>query len=570
MLSSSSKHRLYGALLVAVLAAGCATTPGASDLVNAEELLDILEPHALEVDPIGSYGRPISATGPESQEWFNQGLRYYYGFNHDQAAACFARAAQASPQSPMAWWGIAQSFGIDVNNPVVTPEEAAWASIAIAKASELSDTAPPVEQALIAATAKRALATLPEDRSGIDLEYSDALRAAHAAHPADSDLAVLYAESMMLCQPWAYWTPEGEPLDQALETVEVLESAMEMDPNNPGANHLYIHIMEASREPGRAEAAADRLATQMPGSGHLVHMPSHIYVLVGRYDDAVRANQRASELDQAYFNAYENPTFYRIYYIHNLQFVAYAAMLEGRLELALQYADEMEARMPVQEHMAMAFVLDGLFAMKAHVLVRFGRWEEILDLPEHDDFRLASRAMRRYARTVALANLGRTEEARAELTHLDEAAAQVPEEWMISFNPAGVVLDLARGVAEAEILWREGRPNEALELLAECADTERNLIYTEPPAWPIPVRHAIGAIQVATGDSKGAIETYQQDLKRLPNNAWSLLGLQQAFDLAGYEGRSEALAGSVEAAWARADEVAPASCYCGVALEGAE
>lgn len=531
------------------------------------ELLATVGAHALEGAPIGTYGRLVSGASPEAQAWFDQGLRLLYGFNQDQAAACFARAAEASPECAMAWWGLAMAYAVDINNQSVNAEEAAAAHVAAEEALRLAGGATAVEQALIRAAATRTPLRIPSDRRALDEAYHAAMRAAWEAHPEDPDVGTLYADAKMLLQPWNYWTWDGLALGQAEETVAVLEEVLDRHPEHPGANHFYIHIVESSSDPWRALAAADRLASLMPGSGHLVHMPSHIYANTGRYQDAVESNLRASALDQEYFSAYPEPTFYLNYFVHNLHFVVYAAMMEGRLALALEFIQRMEDTLPDELHRSFAPFIDGHFMIHAHTLVRFGRWDELLALPEPAEFRRVSRAARLYGRTVALANLGRTEEARAELAAFDEACADVPAGWRISFNPAQVVLGLARQVAEAELLWREGDPDAALTLLKQAVLVERELVYTEPPPWAVPVRHAIGAIQVATGDGVGAEATYRADLAKLPGNAWSLLGLQQALTLQGRLGEAEALQSAVDQAWARADERAPASCYCGVALE---
>lgn len=546
---------------------GLASCLASSRTPEPQDLLAEVGARALESAPIGAYGRPVSGASEEAQAWFDQGLRLLYGFNQDQAAACFARAAQASPDCAMAWWGVAMAYAVDINSQAVTPEEARAAFVASEEALRLADGATAVEQALIRAAATRTPLRIPGDRRALDEAYHAAMRAAWEAHPDDPDVGTLYADAKMLLQPWDYWTWDGLPLGQAEETVTLLERVLAQHPEHPGANHFYIHIMESSSDPWRALTAAERLAGLMPGSGHLVHMPSHIYANTGRYQESVESNLLASELDQEYFASYREPTFYLNYFVHNLHFVVYAAMMEGRLALALEFIQRMEDALPDDLHRAFARFIDGHFMIHAHTLVRFGRWDELLALPEPAEFRHVSRAARRYGRTVALANLGRTDEARSELAAFDEACAAVPAGWSISFNPAQVVLGLARQVAEAELLWREGDPAAALTLLQQAVLVERELVYTEPPPWAVPVRHAIGAIQVATGDGVSAEATYRADLARLPGNAWSLLGLQQALTLQGRLDEAEALQSAVDQAWARADERAPASCYCGVALE---
>lgn len=555
--------------LILLLFSSCASLwSSAPEVPTPEAVIAALVDGALEVPPIGSYSRVVSGASPEAQGWFDQGLRYTYGFNQDQAAACFARAAQASPECPMAWWGLAYIFGIDINNASVSSGEALWAHAASLEAQRLAPLASPAEQALIQAVAARSPAVVPsgDERKPLDEAYLAAMRLGMIAAPDDPDVGTLLADAMMLLQPWEYWTWDGKPLHRSEEIVTVLEAVIAAHPNHPGANHFYIHVVESSSDPALGIPSADRLGGLMPGSGHLVHMPSHIYANVGRYQDAFEVNVKAAELDEAYFESYTKGTGYSFYYLHNLHFVAYAAMMEGQSELAQEYVQRMEARIPEAQLKELAPGVDGLFAIHIHGLMRFGLWDEMLALPEYPEFRLASRAMRRFGRTVALANLGRAEEARAELAAFDEACEEVPEEWSISYNPAHSIFKLAREYAEAEVRWREGDATSAIAQLQAATILEQELVYTEPPAWCTPVRHAIGAIQLASGDPKGAEKTYREDLQRLPNNAWSLLGLQQALVQLERVEDAEAMQSKLDHAWARADVKPPASCYCGVEL----
>jgi tetratricopeptide (TPR) repeat protein len=287
---------------------------------------------------------------------------------------------------------------------------------------------------------------------------------------------------------------------------------------------------------------------------------------VGRYEDAIRVNERAVELDRAYFAQYKKPTFYLHYFAHNIMFTTFGAMMEGRKELALSYADQLEELSPDAVIEKFAPFIDGMNALRLHVFVRFGMWEEILAFPEYAEFRKASRSIRHYARTVALANLGRTDAARRELVQLDTAIAETPEDWTIAFNPSHTVLGLARMVAEAEICWREGDAAKAVAILRDTCSIEQQLVYTEPPPWMIPIRHALGAIQLASGDALGAEASYEADLSKHKENAWSLLGLHQALTKLGKLDQATALEPRLKDAWARADIDPPASCYCGVPL----
>ena len=546
------------------------STASGDELPTASGVAALVAEGALEVPPIGAYGRQVSGASTEAQAWFDQGVRYTYGFNQDQAAACFARAALASPDCAMAWWGISHIYsGVDINNNAVTGDEALWGLIAIREAERLAPLASALEQDLIAAAAVRAALPMPSpmERADLDEGYRAAMEEVRSRYPDDVDVGTLYAEAMMSCQPWEYWTNDYEPVKRAEEIVAQLERCIELDPRHPGAHHLYIHMVESSGRAERGVPSADLLGELMPGSGHLIHMPSHIYINVGRYDDAIRVNQRAVELDDEYMAAYGRPTFYLNYYAHNIHFTSFGAMMEGRKRLALEYVDKLAQVAPDPVIEMFAPFIDGMNALRMHVYIRFGMWEEILAYPEYAEFRKASRTIRRYARTVALANLGRTEEARLELARFDLAAAETPEEWYIAFNPCQTVFGLARRVAEAEIYWREGDAARAISIMKDTLATEHELVYTEPPPWMIPIRHALGAIQLASGDALGAEQSYRENLKKHPENAWSLLGLQQALTKLGKLEEASVIDPRVKLAWARADIDPPASCYCGVALK---
>ena len=550
--------------LLLLLAPACQVAPRAHPQLDPAEVATEVATRALDLAPIARCGRAVTGASPEAQRWFDQGLSYYFGFNHDQAAACFARATLASPGCAMAWWGLAQAYSLDLNSHSVSPEEAARSAAAMGRALELLAGATPVEQTLIEAAALRCVApqTAYSESKEIHEAYSEALERAWARFPDDADVGVLYAEALMILQPWNYWTPDDAPVERAEELVAVLEAAQALSPDHIGANHFYIHAMEASATPERAEGPADRLGAATPGSGHLTHMPSHIYVLTGRYEDAVDVNLHAAELDEAYFEAYGRDTFYLVYYVHNLHFAGYGAMMEGRKQLALECMDRMDAAVPAEMIEGMLPAMDGWMAARLHVMVRFGMWEELLAMPEFGETRLVSRALHRYARTVALANLGRVPEAEAEYELLEAACERAPEDWEIGFNPCRDVLALAKLVARAELHWRAGRPAEALPLLEEGARLEHVLIYTEPPAWVLPVRHTLGAIQLASGDAAAAERTYREDLARNRENPWSLVGLHHSL-LA--QGREEyGLEARVEAAWSRAAVRPGASCYCGL------
>lgn len=547
-------HRLLALSSAALLLGACNSSPPPGKAA--------LDEPAVEFAGYGTYHRPIRTASPEAQRWFDQGLQLLYGFNHDEAIRSFNHAATIDPTCAMAWWGVAYAAGLHINNPAMTDEQNTLAWKASRKALELAPMAAPEEQALIRAVAARYAWPVPNDRRPLDEAYARAMGDARSAYPSDPDIGTLYAEALMDLQPWDYWTHDGEPKGRAPEIVNTLQSVLALHPTHPGANHYYIHAVEASKTPERAVAAAERLASLVPGSGHLVHMPSHIYARIGRYADASDANVRAIEADQAYFATAPAPRFYSLYYMHNVHFLAFASMMEGRFAPALAAARKIESDIPAAFLLSSPNIADGFMPTALHVLVRFGKWDDILSEPEPPSYRRFSTAMRHYARGVALAALGRTDESRRELRALERATDRVPEDWTVGNNPAAAVLAIAHRMLEGELLFSEGKRAEAFARLREAAVLEDALVYDEPPGWMHPVRHALGALLIADGRGAEAQKVYLEDLERNPENGWSLTGLEQALRLQGKDAEADRWHARRAAAWARADINPAASCYC--------
>jgi tetratricopeptide (TPR) repeat protein len=509
-----------------------------------------------------SYSRPIATSSERAQEFVDQGLQWLYGFNDDEAIRCFREAARLDPECAFAWWGIAYASGINVNDPVMSEGESRLAWEALGEAVARRGHARPVERELIDALAERYGRTPQGEFQTFEQAYADAMAAVWRRHGGDADVGALYAESLMNLQPWDYWTFEGEPKGRASELVAVLERVLELDPDHPGALHYYIHAVEASREPARAEAAADRLALLVPGSSHLTHMPSHIYARLGRYQDAADANVRAVAADQRYLAVAPEQDYYGLYIAHNLHFLAYASMMEGRFETAVQAAHELETQVPATFLERYPQIADGWMAAAPHVLVRFGRWQAILELPEYPAGRPISAAMRLYARSIACSALGRTDAARAEIEAFEAVAKTVPIDWTIGFNPAHAVFPIARKMMWGELLFREGEHDQAFALLREAAELEDKMTYDEPPSWLQPTRHALGALLTAAGRPAEAEAVYEQDLARNPRNGWALLGLEQARRAQRKTAGLDELVRQRKAAWSRADVRPTSSCYC--------
>lgn len=508
------------------------------------------------------YARKVTTDSAEAQRWFDQGIQLLYGYNHDEAIRSFEKAAEVDPKCAMGWWGSAYAHGLHINNPIMTEEKSKLAFEAAQKAVRALDNELPVEKVLVQAVVQRYAWPAPQDRAPLDQAYANAMEKAWHQFPDDPDVGALFAESLMNLQPWDLWTREGVPKGRAMEVVAVLERTLAKAPMHPGANHFYIHAIEASPWPSRGTEAADRLAKLVPGSGHLVHMPAHIFIRTGRYTDAAVSNEHAIQADETYFKLAPPPDFYSVYFLHNIHFLAYASMMEGRYQAAIDAAGKIDKQVPqdfLKNHVAIA---DGFMPTALHVMVRFGKWDDILSVPEPPQFRLVSRAERHFARSVALSAKGKTDDARQELQLLDAITKQFTDEWKIGNNLAKDVTAIASMMGAGELAYREGKKEDAFRLLREAIAMEEKLAYDEPPAWMQPVRHSLGALLLADGHHAEAETVYRADLARHPNNAWSLLGLQQALGLQGKKKEADALSEQVKKAWSRADVKPVASCYC--------
>ncbi len=491
-----------------------------------------------------------------------QGMQLLYGYNHDEAIRSFERCAELDPGCAMAWWGSAYARGLHINRPEMSAEQSLLAFQAAQRAVAALDTESPVERTLVQAVSKRYAAEPPEDRSPLDQAYAAAMESAWHQFPDDPDVGALYAESLMDLQPWDLWTAAAQPKGRVLEVLAVLEHTLSIDAKHPGANHFYIHAIEASPWPELGTHAAERLQSLVPGSGHLVHMPSHIFIRTGRYAEAVEANSRAIAADEKYFQLAPRPDFYSLYFLHNIHFLAYAAMMEGRYEIAIQAARKIEEQVPPEFLKNYVKIADGFMPTALHVMIRFGKWEEILNEPAPASWRLFSRAERHFARSIAYSATGNLSAARRELNVMSELAKELDGEWAVGNNAAADVVAVAQAMAEGELAFREGKPELAFLKLREAVKMEEQLSYDEPPGWMQPVRHALGALLLADGRHAEAEAVYRADLQRHPNNAWSLLGLQQALGLQGNLAAAQDLTPRVTAAWARADVKPIASCYC--------
>ncbi|MGD9691353.1 MAG: hypothetical protein AB7G17_00760 [Phycisphaerales bacterium] len=513
-------------------------------------------------DGYEGYQRKVTTDSREAQRFFDQGMQLLYGFNHDEAIRSFEEAAAIDPECAMAYWGIAYANGININDPMMSEVRSRQAYAAAQEALRRSSDEAPVEKALIGAVAERYAYPAPKNRRSLDEAYANAMEKVWLEFTDDPDVGALYAESLMNLQPWNYWTKSGAPKGRILHAVHAIERVLKDHPYHPGANHFYIHAMEASPEPEKAVPAAERLDALVPGSGHLVHMPSHIYARVARYADAADSNERAIRADEAYFAKAPEPQFYRLYFIHNVHFLTFAAMMEGRYETAIGAARRIDAEVPEEFLRAFVFLADGLMPTSRHVLIRFGKWQEILDMARPREFQKLSIAMHHYARGIALSALGRASEAREEQGLFTEAAKRVPGDWWVFQNKVHDILPVAEAMLEGEILYREGKQEEAFDVLRQGVALEDKLVYDEPPGWMIPVRHALGALLMGAGRHAEAERVYREDQVHYPGNGWSLLGLEQALRAQGKTEEAERVGAQLKTTWARADVRPTSSCFC--------
>jgi tetratricopeptide (TPR) repeat protein len=512
-------------------------------------------------DSLGSYSYRITTASPEAQRWFDQGLRLVYAFNHNEAQKAFRQATLLDPQCAMCYWGIALTEGSNYNHPTDADREKK-ALAAVQQAQQLSAAARPQERALIQAIAKRHSADAGAQRAELDRAYADAMREVSRQFPDDLEAATFFADAMMNLRPWNLWAPDGTPYPGTEELVQTLERVLARNPNHPGALHLYIHAVEASREPGRAEAAADRLVNQMPGAGHMVHMPSHIYWRVGRYADAVKVNSAAVKADQAYFKTAQPSPIYRgLYYPHNIDFIWQSASMQGRSAETLSAAREFAANAPPEMIKEMPDMETAPVAPIV-ALARFGRWDEVLRHPAPPQEWSYARGVWHYARGLAFNAKGQAAEAGQELAQLEAILQSVPPERTVAFFfRVRSVLQLAANVLAGEMAAKAGDTTSAERLLRAAVAEQDTHWFTEPPPWYFPVRQALGAVLLQGGRPAEAELVYREDLKRNPGNGWSLFGLAQSLKAQGKTAEAARVEESFRTAWARADVTLTASRF---------
>lgn len=516
-------------------------------------------------DGLGSYSRKITTESPQAQRYFDQGLAFLHGFNHRAAIRAFQQAAEIDPNCAMAHWGVALACGPHINFSAVPPPaaELAWKEISLARTNVAN--ASSVERAMIDALAQRYANPQPEDRSELDRAYADAMRELWKKYPKDPDVGALFAEAMMDLRPWDQWTPEGKPQPGTDEILATLDAVLKLNPNHPFANHLYIHAVEASPNPERASAAADRLRNLQPGLAHNVHMPSHIDIRTGRWLEAVDTNVKAVDADQRYRKVFGPAKgFLNVYVAHNRHMLAYAAMMTGQRDLAIKHIRAMVAELPADFFKENTLQAEGFVAMPLEVMVRFGLWDDILAEPErYVENMWFSRAFHYAARAIAFAAKGDAARAREAQSHFVERAKLVPKEDSLGNNSCEAILGIVTPMVEGEVLVAEGKIDSGIEQLRTAIKQEDALKYDEPPAWLIPVRHSLGAVLMKQQRFAEAEQVYREDLARLPENGWSLLGLAESLRKQKKNADEAAQTrAKFEKVWAKADLTISSSCLC--------
>jgi len=515
---------------------------------------------------IGPHTRQITTEIPEAQRWFNHGLNWKYAFNHAEAIRCFKRAAELDDCCAMAWWGISLAAGPEYNDPVMTPERITMAWNALQKAlARIDGRTTPVERALIEVLKARYAKAEPDadGRAKLNKAYAAAMRHVWQTYPNDADVGTLFAEALMVVRPWQlYALEDGTPHADTPEIVRALTRVVAMEPEHPGALHLYIHAVEPSRDPGMALFAADRLSDLVPASGHMLHMPCHIYVQTGQWDRAIMQSEKAMRADNRYDELTEVPDSQYLYIVHNSHMLAFAAMMIGREREAMACAREMWADVPADALPRVGPVFDMWMCSVYDVQKRFGRWDDIIAEAAPPSFLPITQARWRAARAVAYAAKKDFDKAEEEYEKFKNAMNAIPEDVPWGYDRVMRALKVSNYFIPGEIALQRDDWNRAADLLEKAAAAEDLLQYDEPPEWLQPVRHTLGAVYLKAGKFAQAERAYREDLADWPGNGWSLYGLSRALDEQGKTQEAAQVKAHYRQVWARADELTTTSCKC--------
>jgi tetratricopeptide (TPR) repeat protein len=510
-------------------------------------------PLAPALTGLGTLHHPVSTDNQAAQQFFDQGLRLLYAFNHPESLRAFKEAARLDPTLAMAHWGQAMALSPNLNAPM-TPENGRLAYAAIQQARALAATrATAVERDLIEALALRLPADGAGDAAALAGAYAEAMTRVAATHPQDADVQTLLADALMNTMPWDYYQKDGSPKPDTTRVMTTLERVVAAHPDHPGAHHYYIHLLEASNDPDRAVPSADRLGALMPAAGHMVHMPSHIYIRVGRYADAAAANVKAIEADEDYLSQCQAQGLYPLsYYPHNLHFLWAAATFEGRSRVAIDAARDVAAKVPHHHAGAVAWNTDfPVTPLLAYV--RFGQWRAILTEPAPPTDQPYPNGIWHYARGMAFVAGNRLDRAEAEVAALAKVLGHDAFATTLKDSPLHANLQIASRTVEAELAGRRGRFDEAVRLAEAAVALEDALPYNEPPVWHQSPRHVLGALLLEAGHPTDAERVYREDLARFRENGWALFGLMQSLEAQGRHDEARAVRARYEKAWERAD-----------------
>lgn len=554
--TSSARHLVPAAVFAASFACSSPATPPASPPPAAATApAASLAPAAVSSDDAG-FGRhhhAIRTTSAEAQRHFDRGFDFVFGFNHEEAAKAFAKAAELDPSAAMPLWGVAWAIGPNYNLDI-DDARSKQAYDAMQKAVALAKDGPPEERAYVEAMAIRFSPDPKADRAALARQYSDRMGAVMRLYPDDLDAATLYAESLMNLRAWKLWTLDGKAADRTDEIVRVLEGVLARDPNHLGANHYYIHTVEASPTPARALASAERLRTLAPRAGHLVHMPAHVLARTGDHDGAARANLAGAEADRAFLADKPADNFYGMaYYTHNLHFLADSEMMQGRYDEATKAAADLTARLA--PHTAMMPMGESMVAMRYSVPLRFAKHDDALAMPAPPADHPVETAWYHFARGVSLARSGKADDAVKARAALQAAATTVPDSALFGgtgLESAKTILTLAGVVLDARIAWARGAKPDAIALWRKAVALADAVPYDEPPIWFYPVRESLGAALLLSGDASGAERVFREDLARFPRNPRSLFGLHESLVAQKKTADAAWVKQAFDAAWARA------------------
>ncbi len=507
------------------------------------------------LENLGTLHHKVTAKSERVQRFFDQGLRLVYAFNHNEAIRAFKEAARLDPACAMAYWGEALALGPNIND-AMPPEREEQAYAVLQKALALKSKVSEKERAYIDALARRYSIAKGRDRAALDRAFSDAMAELARAYPDDADAATIYAASLMELSPWNYYLDPARPKPETIKAVSALESVIARFPDHPGAHHYYIHAVEASENPDRGIASADRLGALMPGAGHLVHMPAHIYIRVGRYSDAVESNIRAIAADEDYLAQCRVQGLYPLgYYPHNIHFLWAALTWEGRSVEAIRAASQVSSKMPEDALHGCGGSSEHFWITPLYALVRFGKWDEILREGTPPEKLIYPTGVWHYARGLAFTAKGQMKEAEDELKRLKAISKNktLSDSKAWGLNTGAKILAIATEVLAGELAAKRGDFKKAIEHLKKGVALEDRMIYNEPPDWHYPVRHSLGAVLLDAGRAAEAEAVYREDLKKNRENGWSLFGLMQSLKTQGKTEEAAEAEKRFEKAWARAD-----------------